>query len=398
MDPLSYEKSVLIYKKDGLYGLINFEGKEITKNLYNSIENLQPTEGKFLVSKDEKYGTIDLKGNILIKTEYDEIESDGYYTEETGYIESGFIVANKTDDGYKYGYINNKGKVILEPNYNQISRILKEDKNLSLIVSENGQYGIYKNNKKILENEYQEISYDDELDVLIIQKNKKYGVANLEGKFVIDISKDEITSKGIYLYTKEGTNQKVYDESGKVIDINFNRNIYKTENDNYRISVILNNNITYYGVVDKEGNQLINEDYRYIEYLFDDYFIATNENGNMGIINKNGREILSMKYSSLQKLKGKNIIQAVNSETNETEFYSGKIKKVLNVFSPSISIQDEYIIVSNDDQKNYLDKDGNVISDISPYEKTVFPEEIGEYKKVQITIEKIYYTKNFNNN
>ena len=132
--------------------------------------------------------------------------------------------------------------------------------------------------------------------------------------------------------------------------------------------------------------------------MFDDYFIATNENGNMGIINKNGREILSMKYSSLQKLKGKNIIQAVNSETNETEFYSGKIKKVLTVFSPSISIQDEYIIVSNDDQKNYLDKDGNVISDISPYEKTVFPEEIGEYKKVQITIEKIYYTKNFNNN
>ena len=49
---LSYEKSILSYKKDGLYGIIDFDGKVLTKNLYDSIENLQPTEGKMLVSKD----------------------------------------------------------------------------------------------------------------------------------------------------------------------------------------------------------------------------------------------------------------------------------------------------------------------------------------------------------
>ena len=49
---LCYEKSVLKYKKDGLYGLMDFTGNEITKNEYTSIENLQGTEGKMTISKD----------------------------------------------------------------------------------------------------------------------------------------------------------------------------------------------------------------------------------------------------------------------------------------------------------------------------------------------------------
>ena len=35
-----------------------------------------------------------------------------------------------------------------------------------------------------------------------------------------------------------------------------------------------------------------------------------------------------MKYSTLQKIKGKNIIQAVEENSDETEFYSQEIKKV----------------------------------------------------------------------
>ena len=381
-----------MYKKDGKWGIMDFEGKEITKNIYTSIENLQPTEGKLLVKENDKYGCIDIKGNILVNTEYDNIESDGYYTEKSGYIDSGFIVSNKTDDGYRYGYITNKNKVILEPKYNEISRILKEDKDIYLIVSENGKFGLYNSSKVVIPNEYQEISYDDNLDVLIVQKNRKYGVAKLDGNFVINVEKDEIISRGEYLYTKVGTEQKVYDTEGKEVNINYNRSIYKTESDKYKISTILNNNITYYGVIDENGNQLINEDYKYIEYLFDDYFIATNEQGSMGIINKNGRIILEMKYNSLQKLKGKKIIQAVDTNSKLTEIYSEKMQKVLSVTEPYITIQDEYIIVTSNNEKVYLDKVGNQITDTEAFEKTNYPEQLGEYT-VQMSIEKVYYTK-----
>ena len=148
---LAYEKSVLIYRKDGLYGLIDFNGKKITKNIYESIENLQPTEGKFLVSKDEKYGVIDLKGNEIVKPEYDKIVSDGYYTQKDKYKKSGFVVYKKTDDGYKCGFITYNGKSILDTKYNEIERISKEDdKNIYLIAAENGKKGLYKNSKNII--------------------------------------------------------------------------------------------------------------------------------------------------------------------------------------------------------------------------------------------------------
>ncbi len=124
---LAYEKNVLKYKQNEKYGLINFDGKVLTKNVYDTIENLQPTEGKFLVSQDKKYGVIDLNGNIVIKPEYDICTSDEYYTSADEYIKSGYIVGNKTDEGYRFGYFNYIGKKILDVKYNDIERVLKED-------------------------------------------------------------------------------------------------------------------------------------------------------------------------------------------------------------------------------------------------------------------------------
>ena len=40
---------------------------------------------------------------------------------------------------------------------------------------------------------------------------------------------------------------------------------------------------------------LIDENYRYIEYLYGTYFVATDDNGNLGVINSNGKEIIDIK-------------------------------------------------------------------------------------------------------
>lgn len=389
---MTYEKSVLMYEKDGLYGLITYNGKEITKPIYNSIENLRPTEGKFLVSKDGKYGCIDLNGNTLVKTDYDKVESDEYYTEEDGYKKSGFIVCNKESDGYKYGYINFKGKEIIEAKYSQVNRIQNND-GLYLIISENGKYGLYKENKRILDSEYQNMAYEDKSKLLILQKNKKYGVSTLDGKLIIDIKYDTIEEKGMYLYTTLGENYEVYDTNGKNTNMDYNRCLYETENENYRISTFLKDNITYYGLVDKSGDTLVDETYRYLEYIYKNYFIATNNEGKMGIIDDKGNTILEMKYKSLQKIKGKNIIQAVEEETNLTQIYSENMKKTAEMNQPNIQNQEEYVMLSNENEKVYLDKDGNVIQDISKIKQIIFPDKIGEYSKKQITIEDIYYSK-----
>ena len=390
---LSYEKNVLKYKKDGKFGLISFDGKTITKNIYDEIENLQPTEGKFLVKQKEKYGVIDLNGNKIVAVKYDSCISDEFYTQESGYKKSGVIVLNKADDGFKHGYYNYKGKKILDVKYNDIERVqLEDEKKVYLIAADNGKYGLYKNSKKILENEYQEIIYDENVNLLMLQKNKKYGVASLDGKILIDVNCDEIDAKGIYLYvTKEGSN-KVYDSKASIIDINFNASLYNTENDDYKISTILNNDITYYGITDKNGKRLTEEKYRYIEYAYKNYFIAKDEEGNLGVINSNGKEVLEIKYSSIQKINDKNIIQAIDKD-GVSEFYSESMEKVWVAEKPNISTQEDYTIISTEQNKVYLDNSGKVIKDTSSLKKESFPEEIGEYKKEQTTIKDIYYVK-----
>lgn len=389
---LSYEKSVLKYKKEGLYGLIDFNGKIITKNTYNAIENLQPTEGKFIVTKDGKYGVIDLKGKQIIEPKYDQIISDGYYTENSKYKKSGFVVANKTEEGYRYGYINYEGKKILDEKFNDIERISKEDKNIYLIASENGQYGLYKNSKKTIPHEYQSITSEDE-EIVILNKNKKYGVATLNGKIIIDVDKEKVETKGIYIYASTPNDKTVYDKNGKVIDINYDRSIYETENENYRISTLRNNNITYYGIIDKDGKQLVEEKYRYIEYIFKDYFIATDEEGNLGIINSKDQKMLEMKYSTLQKIKGKNIIQAVSSETNITEIYSEDLEKTLSAEKPTINTQEDYIVVIANDEETYIDKSGKKIQNTANLKSINYPDEIKQYQKIQTSIENVYYVK-----
>lgn len=93
---IPYEKRVLRYKKDGKYGLIDYEGKQITKPIYEEIESLENKESELLVKKEGKYGVINQKGATIIKPQYDNITADGYYTEEQKYGLSGYIVSLKT--------------------------------------------------------------------------------------------------------------------------------------------------------------------------------------------------------------------------------------------------------------------------------------------------------------
>lgn len=85
---IPYEKRVLRYKQNGKYGLINYEGKTITKPIYEEIESLENKESELLVKKDGKYGVINQKGAKIIKIEYDGIVADGYYSEEQKYAQS----------------------------------------------------------------------------------------------------------------------------------------------------------------------------------------------------------------------------------------------------------------------------------------------------------------------
>lgn len=365
---LMYEKSVLTYLEDGKYGLINFDGKRITKPIYDTIDSLPYKEGELLVKQNDKYGVINIKGNKLIDIAYDQISVDGYYTNENGYKKAGYIVSNKTAEGYRYGYVDSKGKLILKLEYNQLSRItdIKDDDNVYLLGAKNGQLGVNKNEKELIKNEYQSISYDQTNQLFVVEKSKKYGIATLEGKIIVPEQYNQIDIVGIYLYAKNEQGITVYNNNGTEANIDRNIEILNTTNEKYRIR-INNENGTKYGVIGKDGKQMIEEKYNYIEYLYDNYFIVSSENSKLGVIDDKDNVKIEIENDSLQKVENTNMVQAVEGDKNITKLYSKDMRKICEMKDATIEVKNDYIKIYNENEIKYFNLEGQELRNTEVY-------------------------------
>lgn len=360
---LMYEKTVLKYKEDEKYGLINLEGKKITKAIYDEIESLPYKEGALLVKQEEKYGVINIAGKTEVSSDYGKIRVDAYHTNGVGYKYAGYIVSNTTEQGYRYGYVDYKGKKLLPTEYNEISRIIDiEDKdNVYLIVAKNGQYGVINNDKELIKNEYQSISYNQTNKLLTIEKTKKYGIATLDGKIILPEEYDQIDIKGLYLYAKKVDNITVYDSKGTKADIDKNVIILDTENENYKIKINTQDG-TKYGVIGKNGEQIIEEKYSNIEYLGGDYFRVGNEKSKLGVIDSKGTEKIAIENDAIQKVEETNIIQATIIDTETTVLYDSNMTKICEMKKAELEVEENYIKIYNNEETKYFDKNGKELN------------------------------------
>lgn len=354
-----YERSVLTYKENEKYGLIDLQGKEITKPIYDEISSINYKEGTFLVKQNEQEGIINMKGKTIIKCEYESVTSDNYYNEDQNNEKAGFIVSKKTDDGYRYGYINYRGSKIVKPIFTQLERVteISDDKNIYFIAFKDGQAGLLKNNKEIVNYEYEDIQYNVLSDVFIIQRNGKYGATTREGKTILYPEYSSVYTGGIYINAVKDNVIEVFDLQGNKIETDINSKI-KTENSNYYITIDKNN---IYKVVDANENVIINNDYNYMEYLPGDYFIVARDSKN-GVVDINGKSVIELKYDSISRINETNILQA---ETNKSiELYNLNMKKITTMSNATIKeVKDdkEYILLFSENDFKYLDKDGNIL-------------------------------------
>ncbi len=354
---IPYEKTVLKYKQGGLYGLIDMQGNKITDNIYNSITNIDYKEGNLKVEQNGQYGVINIKGTTIIKPEYESIIADGYYDEETKYERAGFILRIKTDDGYKFGYADRKGKIILEPLYNEVSRITEiTGDDVFLITANNGRYGVVKNGKEVLKNDFTDINFDQNNNLLILQKDSSWGVVDLEGNNIVPIDYDNIIIGGKYINAQKGEDTLIFDASGNNIDTDILS--YNQVNDNYAIVIDKDNN---YNIVDNAGNKKLNENYTYIEYLNNDEFIVTID-GKTGIINAEGNSIIEVNYNAIQQIDGTNALQAVDSENNRTDIIDKDMQIHEGIENAYISKETNYIKLYSETDVKYYNLDGKEIT------------------------------------
>ena len=373
---LQYEKSVLKYKQGNLYGLLELKtGKKITEPEYQEIENVMYKEGDLLIKQNDKYGVIKMSGTIIIEPQYDGIEGDNYYTQQENYSKSGYIIQNRTDEGIRYGYINSTGEVLISPECNDLFRIneITGDTNAYIIAAKNGQYGFFKNSEQIINCEYQEIQYEENNDLLILQKAQNYGVANRNGNFIIPVENSSLDIKGMNIYVKKDNQDIIYNQEGKIVNLNNNQVITKTGNELYRISVVTKNGKEYYGVMDNQNNSIIPEQYNYLEYVFGEYFIVEGKDDKYGVLNINGKEIIPIKYDLVQRIDNKNAIQTLDTVTKVREIYSEDLTQTGAIENSNIITTDSYIKVFSNEELKYFDNNGNEITPMQALpDKTLF--------------------------
>lgn len=357
---IPFEKSVLKYKQGNLYGLINMEGKVITKAIYEKIESVPYKEGEILVQKDGKQGVINSKGVELVKNNYDSIIGDGHYN-QVDYKDAGYIVGIKNDEKYLYGYLSNQGKEILPNEYDEIVRMNQiEGENIYLLTTKNGKKGILKNGKILLENIYQQIEYDETIELFKVKENDLYGIKDLEGKTILSSEYKDISYKGIYISATTKTNKIVnYDRFGKELSENKYKKVIATGNENYFITVGQNN---LYGIINENGVETTTNKYTYIEYLVGEYFAAYNEENQIGIIDHYGNIVLGIQYNLVQLIKGTDMIQVSNTSKGLLEIYSSQIKQVAMMKNAKLYTYDDYIKIVSDTETKYISLDGRILT------------------------------------
>ena len=168
---------------------INSKNEEILTD-YDQVEvidnadkdnNLWYEKNVLKVSKNGKYGLIDLNGKELLPLEYDEI------TVLEG-MENSIIVKN----GENIGLVNDNGSIIIDVNFKDIKPLGNTYKEGYITIDESGKYGVVSATKKqILENKYDDIIPVYLNDYYLVQENGKKELIDSKGTVILDKNFDE---------------------------------------------------------------------------------------------------------------------------------------------------------------------------------------------------------------
>ena len=313
---LWYEENVLRVRKDGKYGLINLDGKEILKCEYDDIQALEGIKNALIIKKDNKVGIADTEGTIKVKPEYKEITNLG------NDYQAGYITINEED---KYGIVNNSNETILENKYENIEKVYG---NNMYVVQEEKQKLVNQNGEVILEdgfNEIKEIMQDGESIIFISDGN--YGIMSTSGDIIMEPAYEDLkeAASGILIAQKDGKYGVIDLEQNEKIPFQYTNisyvkqaNIYIAENEDLTSSILDNNfEVKLTGIlttIDTEKGYMelrMDDGYKYYNFRFeekkDTEILTSNtlflrkKDGKYGYVDKNEQVVVDYIYDDATK-------------------------------------------------------------------------------------------------
>lgn len=302
---LWYMKNMLKVQKDGKYGLINLEGKELANCQYEKIEPITGVNSVLVTTKDGKQGLVDAVGKEIIANTYTSIQS------LTKQYENGFIVKNEQG---KYGVIGYDKTVALDTKYDAIQPVYG---NHMYVVKENGTWKIIDTQEKV----YTQNTFDEVKEItnnsFIIQKAGKYGVIDIQGNQIIPTNYEDI------YYAFE--------------------NYYIAKKDNQ------------YGIINASNETKIDFNYQYISYDKDaDILRADKENAETDLIDRSMQVKVTGVVSQINK--DKNFIRIRQKE--EYHYYNFKLEEKKNT---ELLTGNTLFLSKKDGKYGYVNEKGIVI-------------------------------------
>lgn len=194
---LWYENNVLKISKNGKFGLINLDGKEVLSAEYDEITTISGISNALKTKKDNKYGIVTDEGRVIVENKYADITNLGKDDK------AGFIVKN--EEG-KLGVVNHSGEQALETKYEAIENVFGND--MYVIKEANAQKLISKDGTVILAEGFDKISsiLKNKDEGIVFEKAGKFGVMKLTGEVTIPAEYEDIkeAKEGILIAKKEG--------------------------------------------------------------------------------------------------------------------------------------------------------------------------------------------------
>ncbi len=362
-----YEKNILKVQKEGYYGIINYEGKELLRCEYERIETLKTVSDALLIQKDGKVGICNGLGTIIVEPIYKNIYPLG--TEN----KMGYIVVNDED---RYGIINSNNRLIIEPQYDGVERVANND--LYVVRDGDTLKIIDDENNVILDQGFEEVISINNENILV-KNGDTYNVLDKSGNRLFETDYDylEYTFGNNYIASRDGK-VGIIDLSGnnkidfKYLSISYRRdaNFIEAENENYETEVYdsefnykLAGIITDVNTEDGYIRVRIGDDYKYYNFRFEE---------------KNNNEILSGKTLYLSKKDGKYgyidrnnnvVVDYIYDDAKEQNEYGYSAVKLNNLWGvidrmgrlivePTYELEDNLVI--DFIGKYYLGKDLNM--------------------------------------
>lgn len=319
IDRCADDSYISVHKSNEQYfNLYNLQGNIILD--CDSEDKIDVNENIAIIKKYNLYGAMDLSGNWIVSPTFDCMEI---------YNEGMSLVSQKDSNGIpKYGYVDTTGKLITPIEYEDATYFLND----RAIVCKDGIYNIInKDGKSLIENStYTEMEFSNSFikaykdnvcglldydgnevtDFIYASANLTYSKDNFilqkaDGSVILINKAGEVILNGgellynitaIPLFEIEASTNQIYENAININNVKFSGLKSKSQYDEL-YSVVTKKH--YVGIIDQNGNYIIEPNrYRTIDYISDS-FIVVNEGGLCGAIDIWNNSILELNHKSI---------------------------------------------------------------------------------------------------